>query len=151
MNVEEIKQDIEKNLSGVTVEVEGEALIVPAEKLLDVAGFLKENEKYRLDYVSCITAVDYLDKGYLESVSNLFSIEKKSPLQVTLKVRVPRDNPKMPSLTPLYRGAEYQEREAYDLFGIIYEGHNDLRRILMWDEFEGHPMRKDYIQEDQHI
>ena len=91
-----------------------------------------------------------LASDYLESVNHLYSMEKKQG-PIVLKVRVPRNNPRMPSLTPLYRGAEYQEREAYDLFGIVYEGHPDLRRILMWDEFEGHPMRKDYVEEDQDV
>jgi len=91
-----------------------------------------------------------LANGYLESVNHLYSMEKKQG-PIVLKVRVPRNNPRMPSLVPVYRGAEYQEREAYDLFGIVYEGHPDLRRILMWDEFEGHPMRKDYVEEDQDV
>jgi len=59
-----------------------------------------------------------------------------------------RENPKIPSLVSVYRGAEFQEREAYDMYGIIYEGHPDLRRLFMWEGFEGHPMRKDYVQED---
>ncbi len=150
MNAEEIKSDLVKNIPGLELQSEGESLIVPKEKLLQVACFLKENEKYRMDYVSCVTGVDYLGKGYLESVNHLYSMEKKQG-PVVLKVRVPRDNPRLPSLVPLYRGAEYQERESYDLLGIVYEGHPDLRRILMWDEFEGHPLRKDFVQEDQDI
>lgn len=148
MKAEDIKNDLTAAIPGIQIPVEGESLIVAPENLLAAAGFLKENEKYRLDYLSCLTGVDYLAKGYLESVNHLYSIEKKHG-PVVLKVRVPRDNPKMPSLVSLYRGAEYQERESFDLFGIVYEGHPDLRRILLWDEFEGHPMRKDYIQEDQ--
>lgn len=150
MNLAEVKNDLEKAIAGLTLTVEGESLIVPKEKLLDVARFLKENEKYRMDYVSCITGVDYLAKGYLESVNDLYSTEKKHGPMV-LKVRVPRDNPRMPSLVPVYRGAEFQERESCDLVGILYEGHPDLRRILLWDEFEGHPLRKDYVQEDQDV
>lgn len=148
MNIQEIKDDLIKAIPGVAIEVENDALIVPKEKLPGVARFFKESPKYSMDYLSCITAVDYLAKGYLESVSHLYSMEKKLG-PVVLKVRVPRNDPRMPSLTPLYRGAEFQEREAFDLFGIIYEGHPDLRRILLWDEFEGHPMRKDYVSEDQ--
>jgi len=188
MNTEEIKTDLLKHVSGLELTVEGESFVVPKEKLLETARFLKENEKYRMDYLSCVTGVDYLAarqgqpgqvavagcsggglppdlpalrdrrcggqselaSDYLESVNHLYSMEKKQG-PIVLKVRVPRNNPRMPSLTPLYRGAEYQEREAYDLFGIVYEGHPDLRRILMWDEFEGHPMRKDYVEEDQDV
>lgn len=150
MNTEEIKNDLLKHVPDLELTVEGESFVVPKEKLLAAARFLKENEKYRMDYLSCVTGVDYLAKDYLESVNHLYSMEKKQG-PIVLKVRVPRNNPSMPSLVPVYRGAEYQEREAYDLFGIIYEGHPDLRRILMWDEFEGHPMRKDYVEEDQDV
>jgi NADH:ubiquinone oxidoreductase subunit C len=55
------------------------------------------------------------------------------------------------SVTPIWRGAEFQEREVYDLYGVRFEGHPDLRRILMWDGFQGHPMRKDYVVEDQNV
>ena len=72
--------------------------------------------------------------------------QKTGPL--VLRVRVPRDNAKVPSLVPVFRSAEYQEREAFDMYGIVYEGHPDLRRIFMWDGFEGFPLRKDYVQED---
>ena len=170
MNIEEIKTDLLKHVPGLELTVEGESFVVPKDKLLEAARFLKENEKYRMDYLSCVTGVDYLAQatrqgqpgqaaaggqselanGYLESVNHLYSMEKKQG-PIVLKVRVPRNNPRMPSLVPVYRGAEYQEREAYDLFGIVYEGHPDLRRILMWDEFEGHPMRKDYVEEDQDV
>ena len=96
--------------------------------------------------VSCVTGADY--KEYLECVYHLYSMEKKEG-PIVLKVRVTKEDPKIPSLTPLYRGAEYQEREAYDMIGIVYEGHPDLRRILMWDEFAHYPLRKDYVPEDQ--
>lgn len=148
MNLREIKDDIAKALPNAGIEAEGDALIVPREKLTAVAKFFKESPKYSMDYLSCVTAVDQTAKGCLESVNHLYSMQKKQG-PVVLKVRVPRNDPKMPSLTPVYRGAEFQEREAYDLFGIVYEGHPDLRRILLWDGFEGHPMRKDYVSEDQ--
>jgi NADH-quinone oxidoreductase subunit C len=70
---------------------------------------------------------------------------------VILRVRTPnRVDVHMPSLTPLWRGAELQEREIYDLYGIVFDGHPDLRRILMWDEFKDHPMRKDYVDPDDY-
>lgn len=149
MNPQEILTDLKARIPALEAHLEGEAILIDTrEKLPEVAHFLKENEKYRMDYVSCLTGVDYLAEGYLESVAWLFSVERKHG-PICLKVRAPRNNPRVPSLTPIYRGAEFQERESYDLLGIIYEGHPDLRRILMWDEFEGHPLRKDYIQEDQ--
>ncbi|MEI8309975.1 MAG: NADH-quinone oxidoreductase subunit C [Verrucomicrobiota bacterium] len=89
--------------------------------------------------------------GYLEAVYHLFSIAKKSgPL--TLRVRTgDRDcDVSIPSLTPVWKSADFQEREAFDLYGIRFVGHPDLRRILMWDEFADHPMRKDYVAPDDY-
>jgi NADH-quinone oxidoreductase subunit C len=82
----------------------------------------------------------------LEAVYHLFSIEKKhGPVILRLRTANRTDQTRLPSLTPIWRSAEFQEREIFDLYGIIFEGHPDLRRLLMWDEFQDHPMRKDYV------
>jgi NADH-quinone oxidoreductase subunit C len=87
--------------------------------------------------------------GYLEAVYHLYSTtHKHGPLIIRMRTADRGDGASLPSLTPLYRSAEFQEREIYDLYGVRFEGHPDLRRILMWDEFEDHPMRKDYVQPD---
>jgi len=119
--------------------------------LKDVAHFLKENEALRMDMCTCVTGVDWPEAGEIEVVYHLFSIEKKIG-PVVLKVRVPREEAacECPSLVPLWRGAEYQEREVFDLFGVRFAGHPDLRRILMWDGFVGYPMRKDYEYPDEY-
>jgi len=125
-------------------------LVVERAHLLAVATFLKEDVRWQMDSCSCVTAVDYLKQGYIEVVYHLYSVAlKQGP--VVLKVRAPRElEPcRMPSLTPLWRGCEFQEREAYDLFGVKFDGHPDLRRILMWDEFQDHPMRKDYAPPEE--
>ncbi|MBV9462980.1 MAG: NADH-quinone oxidoreductase subunit C [Verrucomicrobiae bacterium] len=86
--------------------------------------------------------------GYLEVVYHLYSMElKHGPIALRCRTQ-DRVNTELPSITPLYRGAEFQEREIYDLYGIRFAGHHDLRRILMWDEFKDYPMRKDYRQPD---
>jgi NADH-quinone oxidoreductase subunit C len=86
--------------------------------------------------------------GYLESVYHLYSVAlTHGPLVVRMRT-VNRVDVAMPSLTPVWRGAELQEREVFDLYGIVFTGHPDLRRILMWDEFKDHPMRKDYVEPD---
>jgi NADH-quinone oxidoreductase subunit C len=87
--------------------------------------------------------------GYLEAVYHLFSIAlKHGPVVVRMRTADRVNAIHLPSLTPLYRSAEFQEREIYDLYGIRFDDHPDLRRILMWDEFIDHPMRKDYVQPD---
>ncbi|MFA7344042.1 MAG: NADH-quinone oxidoreductase subunit C [Terrimicrobiaceae bacterium] len=89
--------------------------------------------------------------GFLEAVYHLFSIAKKSGL-LTLRVRTGNrdDEVSIPSLTPVWKSADFQEREAFDLYGIRFDGHPDLRRLLMWDEFADHPMRKDYVPPDDY-
>lgn len=87
--------------------------------------------------------------GYLETVYHLYSMAKKhGPVILRMRTGNRTDDVSMPSFTPLWRSAEFQEREIFDLYGIVYTGHPDLRRILMWDEFKDHPMRRDYVAPD---
>ena len=122
------------------------ALLVDCEHAVAVARYLKDEPNCRMDFCSCVTGVDYLAKGFVEVVYHLYSVTlKHGPL--VLKVRAPRELSQchVPSLTPVWRGCEFQEREAFDLYGIKFDGHPDLRRILMWDGFQDFPMRKDYV------
>jgi len=87
--------------------------------------------------------------GYLETVYHLFSVAKKhGPVVLRMRTVNRSDQVEMPSLTPIWRSAEFQEREVFDLYGIVFKGHPDLRRLLMWDEFKDHPMRRDYVEPD---
>jgi NADH-quinone oxidoreductase subunit C len=90
--------------------------------------------------------------GYLEAVYHLFSMEKKhGPVVLRMRTANRADGTHVPSLTPVWRSAEFQEREAFDLYGIVFDGHPDLRRILMWDGFVDYPMRKDYVPPEDDI
>jgi NADH-quinone oxidoreductase subunit C len=87
--------------------------------------------------------------GCLEAVYHLFSVAKgHGPVVIRMKTANRTDQVNLPSLTPVWRSAEFQEREIFDLFGIVFTGHPDLRRLLMWDEFKDHPMRRDYVEPD---
>lgn len=150
------------------------SLILDNEHALQIAQFLRDDPSLRLDFCSNVTGVDWLDSeltekvktkklvdgvetevdetrkttipGRLESVYHLFSMEKKhGPVILRLRTANRTEQTQVPSLTPIWRSAEFQEREIFDLYGIIFEGHPDLRRLLMWDEFKDHPMRKDYV------
>lgn len=115
------------------------AISVKADDLFKVASHLKEKEGY--DYLSAVTGVDYPDR--FEVIYHLYSMkEEKGPL--ILKVSTSKDEPEVPSVTPLWPGANFQEREVYDLMGIRFSGHPDLKRILLWEGYEGHPLRKDF-------
>jgi NADH-quinone oxidoreductase subunit C len=92
-----------------------------------------------------------IEPGCLEVVYHLYSVAKKhGPLVIRMKTVNRSDQVELPSLTPVWRAAEFQEREVFDLYGIIFRGHPDLRRILMWDGFKDHPMRKDYVEPDDY-
>lgn len=149
MTPEELKNQLTARFPDAKLRVISNSVLIEDPKdLTRIAFFLKEAPGLRMDYLSSVTAADHLN--FFESVYHFYSMEKKTG-PIVLRVRVPRDNAKVPSLVPVYRGSEYQEREAYDTFGIMYEGHPDLRRLFMWEGFEGFPLRKDFIQEDTDI
>jgi len=144
-----------------------------------IAKFLRDDPALHLDFCSNVTGLDWLDRtvkktvkvkklvdgeekevdesieeripGYLEAVYHLYSMRhKRGPVIIRMRTRDRAEGARLPSLTPIWRSAEFQEREIYDLYGIRFDGHPDLRRILMWDEFVDHPMRKDYVQPDDY-
>ena len=90
-----------------------------------------------------------VEPGCLEAVYHLYSVAKKhGPVVIRMRTVNRTDQVELPSLTPVWRSAEFQEREIFDLFGIVFKGHPDLRRLLMWDGFKDHPMRRDYVEPD---
>ncbi len=124
-------------------------LIVDVSKFLEVMTFLKEDDQMRFDFLRSVTGVDWPDDGYLESVYHLYSY----PLghAHVVKYRCPRAVPEVPTVEGLWPVANWFEREQYDLLGIVYLHHSDLRRIMLPDDWVGHPLRKDYVeQEDYH-
>ena len=92
-----------------------------------------------------------VEPGRLEVVYHLYSMRKKhGPVILRMRTGNRTDRVDLPSMTPIWRSAEFQEREIFDLFGVVFDGHPDLRRILMWDEFKDHPMRRDYVEPDDY-
>ena len=156
-----------------------DSFYVDAAHALAVARFLRDDPQLRLDYASNVTGVDWLDlvtkekvkvkkvvdgvekdvdetiekkrPGYLEAVYHLYSMElKHGPVILRQRTGNRADDVRVTSLTPVWRGCEFQEREIFDLYGVTFDGHPDLRRILMWDGFAGYPMRKDYEEPDDY-
>jgi len=118
-----------------------ETVVIKREALLEVAGYLRDELSF--EFLMDLTAVDYPGRGErFEMVYHFYSLA--SNLRLRLKAPVGGQTPVIASLTPLWSGANWFEREVYDMFGIKFEGHPDLRRILMYDTFEGHPLRRDY-------
>src|SRR5437667_9029586 len=155
------------------------SLLIDNEHATAVAKFLRDDPALRLDFCSNVTGVDWLDRtvkktvkakkmidgvekevdetteekiaGYLEAVYHLYSMtHKHGPVIIRIRTANRADGAPLPSLTPVWRSAEFQEREIFDLYGVRFDSHSDLRRILMWDEFEDYPMRKDYRDPDDY-
>ena len=139
---QEIARQIEANFPGSIVESSQQSLVVDREFVLPVASYLKGAPGLDFDYLTAITAVDYYD--YFEVVYQLTSLRHNHSLVVKTRC-YNRANPVIPSVVGLWRGADFQEREIYDLMGISFDGHPNLRRIVLWEGFEGHPLRKDYL------
>lgn len=139
----EIAKQIEEKFPGSIVASSEGSLVIKSDSLLPVATFLKDAENLKFDYLNYITAVDYF--SYFEIIYQLTSLEHNHT--VMLKTRCyNRENPAVPSVIGLWQGADFQEREIYDLMGIKFEGHPNMKRLFLWEGFPGHPLRKDYLQ-----
>jgi len=128
-----------------TLQFRGDDVVILArEGLRESFRLLKDDTQLRFDFLSDITAVDYWKKKEprFEVVYQLLSLQRRRRLRV--RVPVPENDPTVESLMPLWQGANFLEREVWDLFGITFVDHPDLRRILLYEEFQGHPLRKDY-------
>jgi NADH-quinone oxidoreductase subunit C len=120
--------------------------IVGREKLLETCRFLRDDSELRFDLLLDVTAVDYLGRSpRFEVVYHFYSLPLNH--RIRIKVALEESDPRLPSLVPIWAGANWLERETWDLYGIVFEGHPDLRRIYLYEEFQGHPLRKDYPKE----
>ncbi|MGD8190341.1 NADH-quinone oxidoreductase subunit C [Brevibacillus ginsengisoli] len=122
-------------------------IIVKNEKLHDVAKLLKEDSELHFEYLSNLHGVDY--ENHMEVYYHLYSYKNRQSIAV--KVKTNREKPSVASVMDIWAGANYNERETYDLLGINFPGHNDLRRIMLSDDWVGHPLRKDYVPFDEGV
>ena len=118
------------------------ALWVRTPYISDVAAFLRQDEELDFQYLNAISAIDFV--GHFELVYHLTSFRKGH--KATMRARLEgRENLTAPSVYHLWRGADFQEREIWDLMGIRFDGHPNMKRIMLWEGFEGHPLRKDFL------
>ena len=146
MTAQEISGKLKTKFGDAIAEVKIEGVIDPYVKVLagkvqDIAYFLRDEEDLQFDFLMCLSGVDYT-KGMLGVVYHLDSMSKRH--KFTLKVDMPADSPEVQTVTPVWPSANWHEREAFDLFGIKFTGHPDLRRILLPDDYPGYPLRKDF-------
>lgn len=114
----------------------------------DVGILLKTDPELHFDYLECVTGIDYPDDGKIAVVYHVYSYVKKH--RIVLKCFLERQDPALPTLSGVWSTANWQERECFDLLGVLFEGHPDLRRLLLPDDWEGHPLRKDYEEADDY-
>ena len=155
------------------------SLLIPDNHASAIAQYLRSEPDLQFDYLSNVTGVDWPDlvtrekvkvtkmvdgvekqveetvetkrPGFLEVVYHLYSMSlKHGPVVLRMRTQDRSSAAQVPSLTPIWRGAEFQEREVFDLYGVHFSGHPDLRRLLMWEGFQDHPMRKDYTEPDDY-
>jgi NADH-quinone oxidoreductase subunit C len=120
------------------------SVIVKKDKIVDICRYLHDDPDLRFDHLKDLCGVDYLGKGEhrFVVVYHLYSVEYRH--MIRLKALVPEDDPSIKTVTSIWAGANWHERECFDMFGIVFKGHPDLRRILLPEDWEGHPLRKDY-------
>lgn len=118
------------------------SFVVRAAALPEVMLFLRDDTALQFDFLQNLTAVDWPKDARIQCVYHLYSYPHRH--EVVVKVDVPREVPRVPSVATLWRSADWMEREQFDLLGVVFEGHPDLRRLLLPDDWIGHPMRKDY-------
>ncbi|MEQ4488573.1 MAG: NADH-quinone oxidoreductase subunit C [Dehalococcoides mccartyi] len=140
LDYQQLKADLSKELPGIEIQAESSFLLALPEDIHRVCQYLV-SRPVQMDYLTNLTAADYPE--YIEIVFHLNSIVDNTAM--TLKTRLTdKTNPKMASVVDIWRGAELQEREIYDLFGVVFENHIGLKRIFLWEGFEGYPLRKDF-------
>jgi NADH-quinone oxidoreductase subunit C len=140
---QELSKTISEQFPSSIIDSQKDSLVIKPEFIAGVIRFLKETPGFDFNMLNSITGVDYFD--YFEIVYHLTSINNNRSL--VLKTRAyGRENPIVPSITGIYRGADFQEREIFDLFGVKFEGHPKMKRIFLWEGFQGYPLRKDYLQ-----
>ncbi len=150
MNANEIQEKIKTRFPEGVVEFKPDAvaepyIVVRPELIREIAEFISADPEMKFDYLMSLSGVDFND-GNLGVVYHLYSMEKRH--RIVIKAKVPKDNPELPSVEPVWKTANWHEREAFDLFGINFKDHPDMRRILLPDDWEGYPLRKDYkVQE----
>lgn len=150
MDAKQIIEVLNQQYSDAILEVQMETyqpwVKVAPEKLVEVSRFLKDEPTLAFDFLRMIAAIDY--KEEFELVYILFSYTHLH--EIKMKVRLPKESPVVSTVEMVWPAANWHEREAYDLLGIRFDGHSDLRRLLLPDDWEGHPLRKDYKEKTQY-
>lgn len=139
---QELSEAIEQAFPDVVEEIDHSAVWVRSDRVASVASFLRDDPELDFGFLNSISAVDYVE--YFEVVYHLTSISRQC--SALFKARLHgREDLSLPSVYSVWRGADFQEREIWDLMGIHFDGHPNMKRIMLWEGFDGHPLRKDFL------
>ena len=152
MNASEIYERVAQEFPGVASDFKGEAMdpyfTVSSAPIKEVCICLRDVPDLKFEILSDLTALDFPKENKIQVVYHLYSYTHAH--QIVLKVDLPREEPRITTLETVWKVANWLEREAFDLFGIIFEGHSDLRRIMLPEDWIGHPLRKDYLEQEEY-
>ena len=141
MSSKEIADNIAAGIPDAVIESSDQAVVIKSECLIETANYLKNSPDMAFNQLNDITSADYFD--YFEIIYRLTSIKRN--VSMTFKVRCyNRANPEVPSVYNIWRGADFMEREIFDLMGITFTGHPNMKRIFLWEGFKGHPLQKNF-------
>jgi NADH-quinone oxidoreductase subunit C len=152
MESQQLFARVEQDFAGKVHDYKGDVaepyFKVDAASIVEVCRFLRDDPALKFEVLSDLTALDWPKEEKIQVVYHLYSYAHKH--QIVLKVDLPRDNPKLATAEDIWKVANWFEREVYDLFGVIFEHHSDLRRIMLPDDWVGHPLRKDYVEQEEY-
>jgi len=143
-----LKARVEAGVGDCNLTAKDPFIIVEPSAIVGVCRFLRDDPELRFDCLSNESGVDYKAKGVIEVVYHLYSYPYRHA--IALKAEVPRDNPVMPTVEHVWKAANWMEREIFDLLGVTFTGHSDLRRLLMPEDWIGHPLRKDFVEPEEY-
>ena len=152
MEAQQVFARLEQQFSGRVHDFKGDVaepyFSADAASIVDICRFLRDAEGLNFEVLSDLTAIDWPKEEKIQVVYHLYSYVHKH--QAVLKVDLPRANPKLRTVEGVWKVANWFEREIYDLFGVIFDGHSDLRRIMLPDDWVGYPLRKDYVEQEEY-
>lgn len=143
-----LEQKFPGKVTGLKDDVLDPFLMVEPQAIVEACCFLRDEPELKFEILSDLTVVDFPKEEKLQVVYHLYSYTFRHP--IVLKVDLPREEPRISTLEGLWKAANWFEREAFDLFGVVFEGHGDLRRILLPEDWIGHPLRKDYVEQEEY-
>ncbi len=139
-----IKARFGDRVKSVELSAKDPFVVVDGDVIVDICRFLHDEADLRFDALSNQSGVDYKDQGWIEVVYHLYSYPFRH--KIVLKVRTPRDNAEIPTVESVWKAANWLEREIYDLLGVTFLNHVDMRRLLMPEDWVGYPLRKDFVE-----